>query len=1186
MSKTIKPQGKSITRNGYTFTFEWTIKSANHDDGQKVEYYHLADKKWYGLSVTNKATKVSVTPAASKFFPNTSVNLSEMKFRVKGNRNGTADWSDWEYYAKSYYAPKKPSVTYTLGSGDGSITFNWSVGSSGNDTAYPFSKVVWETRLIKGRTAVNDWKNITWNSTGLGWATGISTSASGSKAISNDTSAFTGTYSYTRVFRVKAQGMAGESDWAYGYYRYAKPLVPTITSKTNTSVSWNLNSDWAHPVESTTVQYLIDEPANSSMAVPTGASWTDAATNTDTSGTASSNISHPTVGYGQALWYRVVANHGTQSTESAPVFVSFGGLQAVSNLEFDYNSQTKQITASADLPSNTPSWATVTLNVYNPAGVSLLSKSDASGSFSHTLNIDSYSFVKYAFTVSGGGYSSSAASSEFNPKIQSSNPYAFPPFDVNIDKGSATGSVTVTWKNQIGTTGITAEVSYSDDVTAWASGTYETETATSATHTLITGLDYETTYWFAVRSKKDNEETKWSEPKSFVLLQQWITTPTISVGSGGAKDSIRVSWNWAWADAQGVEVSWANSDSAWNSSSQPSWQSVSKSSSYIIISGLERDNTWYVRVRYYGSGNAVSNATQGSYELAVTPIAPTGVTFARTERLNAPRVSWSWNWDDATEAEISWSSDANAWNSSTAPSTATVPKGRSYLDIADLETGIVWYARVKFIYDKWSAESDTVSVDLRTDPAKPKAVLSRSTISHVLGKTDVSWSYSNEDGTAQSKAYINLATVDGSTVTVGRQIASVADATNAVTVYAEAANLEGGNDYYIVVQTESTTGKKSAWSDPVPLTVTIMPEATITNTSLVTTQEEVQLTTMPLTLSVTGVGASGTVTAYVERAQQYFLPRPDDRVRGGHEGEIICTQTRSGDGSFTFGLSDLRGTLDDGAQYRLVAVVKDDLEQTDEASIEFVVRWAHQATVPDATVTVDHENMVVKIATVVPEDAVEGDVVDIYRLSADRPQLIVQGGTWGETYVDPFPTLGVFGGHRIVYRTVNGDFITEDNTLAMKDFTAEKNAEFAEEALNVENTIIDFDNDRVVLNYNLDLSNDWSKDFMETRYLGGAVQGDWNPSISRTGDISSVAITLTDQELIRGMRRLADYAGICHVRTPDGSSFSADIQVSESRNHDTQRIVVQFQMSFTKVDSEQLDGMTLTEWEAENGELE
>lgn len=201
------------------------------------------------------------------------------------------------------------------------------------------------------------------------------------------------------------------------------------------------------------------------------------------------------------------------------------------------------------------------------------------------------------------------------------------------------------------------------------------------------------------------------------------------------------------------------------------------------------------------------------------------------------------------------------------------------------------------------------------------------------------------------------------------------------------------------------------------------------------------------------------------------------------------------------------------------------------------------------------------------------DVCDIYRLSVDKPELIYEGAIFGETYVDPYPTIGEYGGHRFVCRTPNGDYITDEDEIAWLD-TGEEDGDRFETHSN----IIDFDGERVFLLYEVDLSSSWSKDFQETRYLGGSIQGDWNPGVSRTGSMNVTTVSDYDQETIRLMHKLANYPGVCHVRTKDGASFSADVQVNETYEYTRAPRFNKYDLSITRVDAETLDAMTLDDW--------
>ena len=120
-----------------------------------------------------------------------------------------------------------------------------------------------------------------------------------------------------------------------------------------------------------------------------------------------------------------------------------------------------------------------------------------------------------------------------------------------------------------------------------------------------------------------------------------------------------------------------------------------------------------------------------------------------------------------------------------------------------------------------------------------------------------------------------------------------------------------------------------------------------------------------------------------------------------------------------------------------------------------------------------------------------------------------------------------------------------------------------------------------MLGYDIDVSGSWAKDFKQTTYLGGSIQGDWNPGVSRTGSVSARTVILEDPETIQSMRRLAVYAGICHVRTPDGSSYAADVQVTEKQSYQTAGKLAEFNVKITRVDPEGYDAIRRDLYEVE-----
>ena len=571
------------------------------------------------------------------------------------------------------------------------------------------------------------------------------------------------------------------------------------------------------------------------------------------------------------------------------------------------------------------------------------------------------------------------------------------------------------------------------------------------------------------------------------------------------------------------------------------------------------------------------------------PHAPTNVSVNSTSISGTVKVTWDWTWRDAQSAVISWADHEDAWESTDEPETYTINNTHAgEWNVSGLETGKRWYFRVRLmkgagetgVYGAWSAPA---VIDLSSAPAVPTLTLSQGVIPKG-GSVSAFWVYVSTDGTSQAYAEICEATLTGDGIRYGEIIASTETAQH-MTLYADKLGWQTGETHYLCVRVVSGSGRVSdEWSDPVPVIIADALHAVIESTSLAeqeitvedNTRTVLALTSMPFTATISGAGTGGTTILVIERAEDYHMDRPDETDFNGFAGETVALFSQIGEGQITINREDLIGVLDDGASYRLIATVKDSLGQSNTAMLEFEVHWQHQAIMPEGTAVI--HDRVAYITPVAPDGYAQGDTCDIYRLSADRPELIVSGGSFGTTYVDPYPAIGEFGGHRIVYRTIDGDYITADNEIAWLDITAEDG-----DFLDINYSLIDFEGEQIEFCYDVTHSNNWEKDFKETRYLGGSVTGDWNKAVGRTASLKGAAVTIKDQETMKKFRRLAVYPGICHIRTVDGSSFACDIQVSEDRSYDKDTVRAEYNLSVTRVDPEEPEGLTYAEWISEEG---
>lgn len=566
------------------------------------------------------------------------------------------------------------------------------------------------------------------------------------------------------------------------------------------------------------------------------------------------------------------------------------------------------------------------------------------------------------------------------------------------------------------------------------------------------------------------------------------------------------------------------------------------------------------------------------------PAAPGSPTVELTDIPGTIRVKFTWAWTSANAAEISWADHADAWESTSEPNTYIISNiNASQWNISGLETGKTWYVRIRLLAmtdddTTYGMYTDILSIDLASAPAVTELQLSAGAITE-HGTVTAAWTYVSNDGTGQSHA--EIAEYKNNTYV------AIAHAQTAqhIDLSAEAIGWAAGETHLLSVRVTSASGNTSGWSDLVPLAVVEPITAAIYADSLeaysVTadgiTKTVNALTEMPMTITVTGAGDNGNTTVVIERAAAYHVSKPDEDERYSFEGETIVLVNQIGEGQITISNDMLIGTLDDGAQYRIVATISDSFGQTDTVTKDFEVHWEHQAAAPTASVTIDEEKMVAQLVATAPASAAVTDVCDIYRLSVDKPELIYPGAEFGETYVDPYPTIGTFGGYRFVTRTANGDYIDEDDQMAWADMLADDDDDVL---FDTDYNVIDFGTGRVLLLYEIDLSNTWTKNFTQTQYLGGSIQGDWNPGVKRSASVNGVAISEDDADTIEAMRRLAVWPGICHIRTKDGSSYAADVQVKENYKQSNAQRFVYFTLTVTRVDPDGYDGMTLEEWEA------
>ena len=416
-------------------------------------------------------------------------------------------------------------------------------------------------------------------------------------------------------------------------------------------------------------------------------------------------------------------------------------------------------------------------------------------------------------------------------------------------------------------------------------------------------------------------------------------------------------------------------------------------------------------------------------------------------------LQWVNNWADATGVIIAWTDDPDNWMSNEEPNTYEINEIASSWFITGLETGRKWYFRIRNVREvddsqtlsPWSAELD---INLASAPVVPSLELSDETITED-GMVTAYWSYVSSDGTGQIAGNIVEATYSGGTWTYGRSVGSTTTEQH-IDIKAKDQGWTNGSTIYLALQTRAGSGGLSEYSTPKKLVIAAKPTVSITSTSLVQYEDMVEY--------FVGDGETADFDLAFNMSAAPVVKVDGTTVTvSSYSGDIVTLASAPDE--------DAVGRLDDGAWYNLVASVSDDYGQRVESTpIRFKVHWTHQAWEPTATFITDDENYIARITPVAGTGYVEGDTCDIYRLGADAPELIIDGGQFGTEYVDPYPAFGPESGYKIVTVTENGDYITEKNDFAEYDTIEEDDGSYTQ--LDPKTMVIDFDGQRAELEYN------------------------------------------------------------------------------------------------------------------------
>lgn len=1142
--KASAPSGLTVNRKGNNIVFSWKIKD-NKCSGQTLEYNYgnvlpNGSIHWHrrptqpGGSAAHGTTILWLSISLGKNVTSKTIKkvneITAIRFRVKCSATGKEE-SDWSSI-KSYrvYAPDAPAISMSVVN-DLTSTFAWETKSDTTSNKpfvrnYAYTILSTNCNVGSGGSVTGSWENLnkpaakdSYSKQEIGWNLN--------------------SISKTRWVRVRAEGWNEMfSNWSYAKRVYATPIAASNVKANRyasnsgyaVSVTWTSQSTYARPIDSTAIESVKTVPVVTVNMPP------------ESSGTVTMNISCPDSG----LSWNSRLDTGGMSANRSIAFVDSEGIP-------DDNCFFVRVTHKHDNQpvSSTPVLATGGYG--NLVAPSIPSVGDPTGRL-------------YPISVSSRGTSINNAAIAVWFKTSSAQ-----------DKPMCIGVMPPGYST---VNCIIPEVPSGDTFAFGAQafvGDYSPKEAPSGS-------------------------TEVTEFKPSPLMSSdisWGTdvplAPTISVKP--VNDStIEVKWDWSWTDALQAELSWSDHKDAWNSTDEPSTYIVnSNKTSVWRIAGLSV-GTWYVRVRLLKTiGDSTSYSDYSSTvptKLASSPDTPSLlVSPTVVPQTGTITCYWAYVSGDGTGQRQAVICEAVPEYSEVESPTGDPYENDYYERVGETEET---YKYVKS-FDREVVEGKT----------------------YYQQTGNVSYGKEVPGGKVESAQHLSLSVE-------------------------QLGWLPGETHHLAVQVTSMSMETSKGWSSPVAVTIAEEPSINIISTSLVSKNDipseynnegeateyrsALSMTHFPLDITVNDFPVGSVVTCIIDRADDYPIERPDDTSYIGFKGETVLMKDYN-TSTFSIEQKDMIGYFDDGASYNMTLILSDGYGQTiqttempvyvivadpsgnpqengwyvlvnddyilttdttvvegttyysKETTTSFEVHWDHQAVMPEATIEIDTEENVTFITPEIPESGfAAGDMVDIYRLSSDPPELIYAGAELtspGTKYVDPYPAIGDFGGHRIVYRTINGDYITEENQIAFTDYTADENEAYKHKVFGI---IIDFGKDQMILPGNVSFSNKWSKDFTLTKYLGGAVQGDWNPAVERSMSANITIPVEYERENIELIRRLAVYPGICHVRTPDGSSFAANIDVNDDREEKWTTKLAKVSLSITKCDPEGYDGMTYEDW--------
>lgn len=625
--------------------------------------------------------------------------------------------------------------------------------------------------------------------------------------------------------------------------------------------------------------------------------------------------------------------------------------------------------------------------------------------------------------------------------------------------------------------------------------------------------------WLRVKSWHMDEDRLFRYSECVSVMHQEASTAQddtiaiISAEAGKDGKSIVVVLGWEpqghTDDATGTELSWSDELDTWESTKTPesyqfTWfknQSVTKGSvtyqksARLTIKGLSEGEMYYIKARRYLESDVITYSDYSDHASCMTGEIPESIVATADKFIAA-----------GSALPVYWTFSGNGM--------------QTEWQIRSVTNAVNAYARsgVTALSSAWLSLTNGGSA---LTPSTDKIYILMQDSNGYAAGTQFEWDETENEYAVCDKAVI-LVSGEGST--------------GFAQIPAErlAAHAEDGS---LMIRVEAAAGSEFINSEWQPVNIVEAPELTIDVDSTLTAQplsfDAAVSTLCDLIVIVSSNGASGQLPTGIVRQTVGDTIHSDVYQPGWVEDNDEFTATVTIPTGMDFW---------NGGTYTLTVIAVDRSTGLRSETIEntISIAWAQEAVDPfgyvtltpiDTTDDTGQHRKAVQIALTPPQNAAGTDVYDIYRLSGDGAQLIGDGFPLTYTTVDEYAPFGddLTLYYRIAIRTQDGD-------VAYSDFEYNANGGYLR---------FDWDGNILELPYDITIQDGYKKNVDIRQHMDGSSDGYWNKNIERTGSLSTDVIRLEQATEIDLAKQLARYPGVVFVRTPDGSAYEADVQVSD-----------------------------------------